>query len=625
MRVRTLQTRFVVASCLLVAATVGGGAWSAAAFARLAAVVDETLAGSQETVDLTAEVASSLEREDDALLLFVGGDGEQARRDLAVERRRGDERFGRILAGPRSTEAGDRAVAGALRGRIDRYRAAGDGLLAAGDRAGGLARYNQDVNPLLRQAVAGCDRLREANFLSMRQAGVRARDEAARGAWLAVAVSALAAAAGVAVSAWLARSVLAPVRELTASVGAVRAGDFGRRVARESADELGQLAAGFNRMAEALSEYRRSSLGELLAAKMTTEATLNALPDAVLMFGADGSLEALNPPARRLLDGTGTGVAARLADMPFPDWHRAAVEAALAGSPPPGSPIDFARTLDVVLGGRPRRLLLTAVPIPGPAVNRFGAVVVLDDVTEFARLDELRSELIGVASHELKSPLTAVRMSLLMLAEEGTGMTARQRQLVAAAVVGCEELGLTIEELLDVTLIESGQLRLNLAAVDLRAVVAAACAALRARFEDAGVGLVPPGEGGAVVVRGDPARLGSVVGNVLANALKYSPAGGVVEVNLSSGQNAQAGGAGPPRIAVTDRGPGVPAEFRERVFEKFFRVEHHTGGRDGGVRGTGIGLYLCREVMRAHGGAIACEPGDGGVGTRFVMSLPDAT
>ena len=377
-------------------------------------------------------------------------------------------------------------------------------------------------------------------------------------------------------------------------------------------------------MAEALSEYRRSSLGELLAAKMTTEATLDALPDAVLVFAADGSLAALNPPARRLLDGTGSGAAARLADMPFSGWHRAAVEAAQAGSPLPGSPIDFARTLDVVLGGRSRRLLLTAVSIPGPAVNRFGAVVVLDDVTEFARLDELRSELIGVASHELKSPLTAVRMSLLMLAEEGAGMTARQRQLVAAAVVGCEELGLTIEELLDVTLIESGQLRLNVVAVDLRAVLAAACAALRARFEDAGVGLVLLGEGGSVVVRGDPARLGSVVGNVLANALKYSLAGGVVEVTLSSGRNAQAGGAGPLRIAVTDRGPGVPAEFRERVFEKFFRVEHHTGGRDGGVRGTGIGLYLCREIVQAHGGAIACEPGDGGVGTRFVMSLPDA-
>jgi NtrC-family two-component system sensor histidine kinase KinB len=72
---------------------------------------------------------------------------------------------------------------------------------------------------------------------------------------------------------------------------------------------------------------------------------------------------------------------------------------------------------------------------------------------------------------------------------------------------------------------------------------------------------------------------------------------------------------------VTDTGPGVPAEFRERVFEKFFRVEHHRPGSGPDVRGTGIGLYLCREIIEAHGGSIRCEPGDDGRGTRIAMLL----
>ena len=93
-------------------------------------------------------------------------------------------------------------------------------------------------------------------------------------------------------------------------------------------------------------------------------------------------------------------------------------------------------------------------------------------------------------------------------------------------------------------------------------------------------------------------------------------------VRLSSGQNAGASGPAPPQVAVTDEGPGVPAEFRERVFEKFFRVEHHRPGGRNGVRGTGIGLYLCREIVRAHGGAVRCEPGDGGAGTRVAFLLP---
>jgi len=125
-----------------------------------------------------------------------------------------------------------------------------------------------------------------------------------------------------------------------------------------------------------------------------------------------------------------------------------------------------------------------------------------------------------------------------------------------------------------------------------------------------------------VLLRGDPARLGSVFANVLSNALKYSPAGSIVEVRLSSRQNAHGGAVDALQIAVSDQGPGVPPEYRERVFEKFFRVEHHAAEREEPVRGTGIGLYLCREIVKAHGGTITCEPNDGGLGTRFVLTLP---
>jgi NtrC-family two-component system sensor histidine kinase KinB len=622
MRVRHLKTRFVLAGCMLVVATVGGNVWSAITFARLNGVVGDTLRVSRETIDRTAELADSLEREDDALLLFVAGDVEKARQDLTAERRRGDSSYGAIAASLQTNEDEERAIVADLRGRIDRYRAAGDELLMAGSGPGGLDRYHRTVNPLLRQAVAGCDKLREANFRQIEVAGVRARDEAGRGTWAVVVISALAVLIGGAVAVWLARSVLGPVRELTRSVEAVRLGDFDRRVPETTQDELGQLAAGFNRMAEALGEYRRSSLGDLLTAKMILEATLKALPDAVLVFGPGGSLVDANPPARAVLAAVGAETVAWLADLPLADDDRNAVEAALAGQPPGPRRPDFGRALTAELNGHPRRFVLTAVPIPKFSKGRFGAVAVLADVTEYARLDELRSELIGVASHELKSPLTALRMNLLMLGEGFSDMTARQRELLAAAIAGCEELGVTIEELLDVTRIEAGQLRLNLAPTEIGAALTASGAILRTRFEDAGVRIVLDVGPIPVVIPADPARLGSVLGNVLTNALKYSPPGGVVTVQLMSGQNAQVEPSGAVQITVTDQGPGVPAEFRERVFEKFFRVEHQAGRGENGVRGTGIGLYLCREIVRAHGGSIACEPGENGTGTRIAITLP---
>lgn len=619
-----LQTRFILAGCLLVAATIGSSLGSVWTFAQITEATDDAVRYSQEIIDLSAEIHSSLEREDDALLLFLSGQIDAARRDLAAERQRGDAALERLIHRLHANSAEQQHLAATLQHNVTQYRAAGDALLATTDRNGGLETYHRTVNPRLREAVAGCDFLREKNFRRMQEAGVAARDQAALGTRWVVAISMASVVLGITVAVWLARTVLGPIRELTESVEDIRHGHFDRRVTISSQDELGQLALGFNRMAEALAEYRQSSLGELLAAKMTLEATLNALPDAVVVFAPGGSIAASNAPAHELLAAQGAATAERLADMPLPAEYRTAIEMALAGHSPPAHGFDFTRTLTVVLRGQPRRLLLTAVPIPQFAPGQCGAVAVFDDVTEFARLDELRSELIGMASHELNSPLTALRMNLLMLDECSRPLTGRPRELLEAAIAGCEELGRTVEELLDVSRIEAGQLRLNRTTVDLATVLAAVVKTLQTRFEDAGVRLVVTVEpnSGSFRVWGDSARLANVFANVLGNALKYSPAGGTVRVSLSSGQNAASGAADSVQIAVTDEGPGVPEPFRERIFEKFFRVEHHVGRRGKDVRGSGIGLYLCREIIHSHGGTIRCESARGSIGTRFVITLP---
>ena len=180
----------------------------------------------------------------------------------------------------------------------------------------------------------------------------------------------------------------------------------------------------------------------------------------------------------------------------------------------------------------------------------------------------------------------------------------------------------TIDELLDLTRIESGQLRLARELVDLYPIIDRAIIGLRQRFEDAGVTVqVAPGHRPAFVL-GDGIRLGMVFTNLLSNALKYSPRGGCVSINVSSEPNGS--GPGSLQIAVSDQGSGIAETFRERVFEKFFRVEQHLQNGNATTWGAGIGLYLCRQILEAHGGTILCRAGDDGVGTRFVLELPSA-
>lgn len=157
--------------------------------------------------------------------------------------------------------------------------------------------------------------------------------------------------------------------------------------------------------------------------------------------------------------------------------------------------------------------------------------------------------------------------------------------------------------------------------MDLYAVIDRAIASLGQRFEDAEVKLHVGGNGKPAFLLGDPARLAMVFTNLLSNALKYTPRGGTVSIATSM-QNAGNGGKALLQIAVTDSGPGVPPAFRERIFDKFFRVEQQTIGDQSGTWGAGIGLYLCRQIVEAHGGVISCAAGENGLGTRITLLLP---
>jgi NtrC-family two-component system sensor histidine kinase KinB len=619
MRFRRLQTRFILAGGLLAAATAACGVWSALTFIHLSAVVDRTVRDSQETVDLAATLAGTLEREDDALLLALTGEIEQAREDLKAQR----DLFKRAYDALAPHMRDDAEKAAAVRLRVDAadYERQGDAFLTGVGKTDAIKRYHSDVNPALRRAVADCETIRELNFRAMRDAGVGARDEAQRATAVVAFISGGALILSVFVSALLARSVLRPIQELTASADALRQGDFDRRVRTAGAAELARLAEGFNRMAENLSEYRQSSLGELLAAKQTLEATLDALPDAVIVLDPAGAVAATNPRARAVLAAVRRETAARLDELPFTLEQRDAVRGAFQGRRSAPGQAEFTRALTVALNGTRRKFLLTAAPIPEFLPRRHGAVVVLDDVTEFAHLDELRTELIAVASHELKTPLTTLSMNLMLLGERADNLTPRQRELVGAAVGGCEELAATIDELLDLTRIEAGQLRLERVPVRLAALITQAIEGLRSRFDDAEIAVRFVADDPHAAVRGDAARLRIVLTNLLTNALKYTPRGGAVEVRLASRQNA--GGEEKPavQIAVTDSGPGVPAEYRERVFEKFFRVEHQQNDGAPRVKGAGVGLYLCKQIVEAHGGTIRCESGTDGRGARLVIEL----
>ena len=256
-------------------------------------------------------------------------------------------------------------------------------------------------------------------------------------------------------------------------------------------------------------------------------------------------------------------------------------------------------------------LLPRVIGMRDEADRLFGAAVVLQDVTRFRLLDDVKSNLVSTVSHELKTPLTSVRMGLHLLLEERIGaLNPKQTELLLAAREESERLLKMINDLLDIAKLESGRAGLRCEEVEPQSLVQSAEDDLRPMVEARGSRLVVQIAPGLPPVFVDSRQIGHVFSNLVSNAAKHSKRGDEIVVAASE-QN------GKVRFSVTDHGPGIPAEFQSRLFERFFRVP----GSD--PRGAGLGLAIAREIVTAHGGEIGVVS-QSGEGSEFYFVLPPA-
>jgi two-component system phosphate regulon sensor histidine kinase PhoR len=253
-------------------------------------------------------------------------------------------------------------------------------------------------------------------------------------------------------------------------------------------------------------------------------------------------------------------------------------------------------------------------------VREDGVWLVLDDVSELRRLQHIRAEFIDNLSHELRTPLTTVSLLAETLQRDaesvGDAIPAKVRDRIAKIEVETGHLVQMVNELLDLSRIESGGTLQLTDGVDMARLAADATERLRLFAERQGVTLIVEAPADLPRVKGDASRLGQVVVNLVHNAVKFSPDGGDVTVRTYSN--------GPEVVtAVEDHGIGVPAVARDRIFERFYKVDRARLRAEAGG-GTGLGLAIARHVVEQHGGRIWVESEEG-AGATFSFALPVST
>ena len=405
------------------------------------------------------------------------------------------------------------------------------------------------------------------------------------------------AAVGLALA--LAHLMVRPLRRLSDAVAAIASGQLERRVSWRTRDEVGRIADGINRIAEEL----RERLDEATAEKERLSAVLAGMAEGVLVLDAEGRILLANPRLREFFDVPGP-LEGRL---PLEVIRRADVDEALreAGS---GAPV--VRELEEV-GPRGATLQVHAIGFPAHG-ERLGTVAVFHDTSELGRLEAMRREFIANVSHELKTPLTAIQGYAETLAAGGLSPE-QQRTFLDVILRHGKRLGALIEDILQLSRIESRKLELNIAPVDVAALARGVLGDLEARLEMKKLSSTVETRGDSEAMA-DARSLEQVLLNLLDNAIKYTEEGGAITVQVD--------GEGPRlRVAVEDTGLGIPRADQDRIFERFYRVDRARSREQGG---TGLGLSIVKHLVQANGGDVFLDS-QLGRGTRISFHLRKAS
>jgi PAS domain S-box-containing protein len=466
----------------------------------------------------------------------------------------------------------------------------------------GLLQTSKDIKEVARSIL----RLNQDNMEEANRAARRTARSSLVGFGVGLALTAL-------VAVWLAwrtiPGILRPIRALKESALAIGVGNLDQVVPVTTRDELGQLAEAFNTMARQLRQYRQTDYARLLRAQRTSQASIDAFPDPVFVLNEEGQVEMANPAAQRVL-----GIAGKQADRQaattsqMPEALRQPVQEAVQQQHP-YLPQDFDRAIVLSVHGEQRFFLPRILPIRDPYGLTLGAAVLLQDITRFRLLDQVKSDLVATVSHELKTPLTSIRLAVHLLLEEAVGpLTPKQTELLVDARDNAERLLSRVNSLLNLARLEEGREFLDLRPEQPHMLLEKAAESISARAEDQGVTVAVEAPTDLPAIAIDHDRLGQALGNLLDNALTYTDRGGRITLKAAARGDTVT-------LTIEDTGIGIPPEYLPRVFTRFFRVPGRS--KEGG---SGLGLAIVREIVAAHGGTIICENRPGG-GTVFRIDL----
>jgi two-component system phosphate regulon sensor histidine kinase PhoR len=413
--------------------------------------------------------------------------------------------------------------------------------------------------------------------------------------------------AAAAVSYRVARGVTRPLERMTDAAKRMAAMDYGIRVPDGARDEVGELGRALNAMASSLQQ----TMAEIRQNEARLQAVLDNMTSGVVMISGDGTITVFNRRAEQLLGvDAGRHVGRSYTGLRQHDelvqWIRRGLENREA-----------CREELTVYFPEERLLEVHLVPLDMREGMHPGVLTVLQDVTAIRRLEKMRSEFVANVSHELKTPVAAVKGFAETLLSGAATDPETARSFLTIIHEESERLNRLISDLLDLSKIESRRLQPRFSPVELKPFLARQLDVISAEAARKNIRLELEAEDG-LILEADEDRLGQIVLNLLQNGVNYTPENGRVKVSAFYVSPDGESGEERVRLIVADTGIGIPKKDLPRIFERFYRVDKARSRSSGG---TGLGLSIVKHLVEMHRGSIRVESAVG-AGSRFIIDLP---
>ncbi len=586
-------------------------------FGHLAGSVERILRDNYDSVRAAQVMKETLERQDSAASFVLAGEIELGRRQFETNEPLFTQAYN--FEAHNITEPGEQEMADAIHREYTQYQTELRRFIYANpplSKQRAHDEYFRYLKPEFIRIKDFAQAVLDVNQSAIKRATDKASRDARRSSVIAFAVTIGSFVTAVYFTLRITRVQLAPLTSLARQAEQIGAGHWNQRIELNRTDEIGVLADSLNAMAEKLQQSWRREAERLHRAEQMSDAALENLYDPVVVTDAQGDVVFWNHAASSLFGPLEHEIGRPIAEAIKNDVITRTVSRTIQQKRATAAE-DEGALVSVPVGGSHRTYRVFANPMYDRR-EFLGAVVVLEDITHLRELDRLKTEFIGVASHELRTPVTSLMLAVQLMDEGAAGaLSPEQTEIVRAQREDLGRLERIISDLLDLTKLEAGVTTPRFELVAPYEIAHNAIRAVSATASAKGVALNTDYEPDLPAVRADRAQITRVLVNLLNNAIRHTPADGMVTVQLSlkSADDHDARKEDLVEFAVRDTGCGIPPEFVDRIFDRFVQVPGATRG------GAGLGLSIAGNIIAAHGGEIHAES-DIGQGSCFIFTLP---